>query len=220
MRQIQNAEELEAIWKSFPIQEYFSFPIRPYTHVAEFESEELIFQKDEKPKELYFLFEGRAKIFLADEKGRISLIDFIEGPSFLGEMEMIGAQERAQSVQAVTRCRCYCIILEECRELLLADVKFLQKLCLFLGQRSRRITENYTYNLTYPLENRLATFILLTMHHGMYTEKHTEAAEYLGVTYRHLLYVLAKFRKDGILEKTPHGDKIIDQRALEALEIK
>lgn len=220
MRQIQDAKELENIWKNYPLQEYFSFPVRPYTQVAEFESEEFIFHKDEKPKELYFLFEGRAKICLADDKGRISVINFIEAPSFLGEMEMIGAQERAQSVQALTRCRCYCIILEKCQELILSDVKFLQKLCLFLGQRFRRSTDTYTRNLAYPLENRLAAFILLTMHHGMYTEKHTEAAEYLGVTYRHLLYVLAKFREKGILEKTPHGDKVTDLEALEALEIK
>lgn len=30
-------------------------------------------------------------------------------------------------------------------------------------------------------------------------------AEYLGVTYRHLLYVLAGFVKRGIVKKTPQG---------------
>ena len=48
----------------------------------------------------------------------------------------------------------------------------------------------------------------------MYREQHTEAAEYLGVTYRHLLYVLAEFVKEGILEKTKTGYRIIDMEKL------
>lgn len=35
----------------------------------------------------------------------------------------------------------------------------------------------------------------------MYREKHTEVSEFLGVTYRHLLYVLADFVKRGYLKK-------------------
>ena len=46
-----------------------------------------------------------------------------------------------------------------------------------------------------------------------------EAAEDLGVTYRHLLYVLADFRKRGILEKTPQGYRVRDMEALEELRI-
>ncbi|MCI8854186.1 MAG: transcriptional regulator YeiL [Lachnospiraceae bacterium] len=219
MRQLENTKELDLIWENDSLQDYFSFPIRPYTAVVEFEPEELILGKNEKPERLFYLFEGRAKVFLADEHGRISPIDFVESPSFLGELEWIGARERAQCVCALTRCRCFSISLSECQEAMLQDVRFLQKLCLFLGNKTRRMSENYVRNQSYPLMNRLATFILLTMHHGTYTEKHTEAAEYLGVTYRHLLYVLADFRKRGILEKTPQGYRVRDMEALEELRI-
>ncbi|MBQ8184598.1 MAG: transcriptional regulator YeiL [Lachnospiraceae bacterium] len=220
MKELQNIQELEAIWKQYSLQDYFSFSIRPYTRVLEFKSEELILEKNRKPDVLMFLFEGRAKVCLTDDEGRIPLIDFVESPAFLGEMELIGAQELTQSVGAITRCRCFCIDLKECRDQLLNDTRFLRRLCLFLGQKVRSNMKGYVRNQVYPLENRLATFILLTMHHSMYTEKHTEAAEYLGVTYRHLLYVLAKFRHEGILEKTPQGYKIRDLEALKALEIK
>ena len=39
-------------------------------------------------------------------------------------------------------------------------------------------------------------------------------AEYLGVTYRHLLYVIAKFVKSGILEKSEQGYVIKNESAL------
>ena len=51
----------------------------------------------------------------------------------------------------------------------------------------------------------------------MYREKHTEVSEYLGVTYRHLLYVLADFVKKGFLKKTPQGYEITDMNALQKL---
>jgi CRP/FNR family putative post-exponential-phase nitrogen-starvation transcriptional regulator len=39
-------------------------------------------------------------------------------------------------------------------------------------------------------------------------------AEYLGVTYRHLLYVIARFVKQGILEKSKQGYTIKNESAL------
>lgn len=61
---------------------------------------------------------------------------------------------------------------------------------------------------------RLANFILQTAADGCYRERHTEAAEYLGVTYRHLLYVLADFVKKGIVKKTPQGYRIENPQLL------
>ncbi len=55
---------------------------------------------------------------------------------------------------------------------------------------------------------------------GKYMIPHTEASAYLGVTYRHLLYVLASFVKEGYLEKMPKGGyKIKDEDALEELYV-
>ena len=48
----------------------------------------------------------------------------------------------------------------------------------------------------------------------MYRERHTEVADFLGVTYRHLLYVLANFVKRGYLKKTEQGYYIQDLIAL------
>lgn len=68
------------------------------------------------------------------------------------------------------------------------DTKFLRHLCIFLSQKA--------------IGNKL------------YREKHTEAADFLGVTYRHLLYVLADFVRCGYLKKTEQGYSIQDLTAL------
>ncbi len=211
---IRKNELLEEYYNHLPLSDYFGFDIRPYTSIVKFDSAENILYEGEKPDSLYYLINGRAKLFLSHENGRISLINFLNAPCFVGEMELLGAQEAANGVIAITPCTCYKIHTNNCRDKILNDTKFLRYLCLFLSQKAISNTYNYSKNQSYPLEVRLANFILLTSCNQMYREKHTEAAEFLGVTYRHLLYVLADFVKRGYLKKNKQGYYIQDLSAL------
>ncbi len=56
----------------------------------------------------------------------------------------------------------------------------------------------------------------MSEHQGMYTEKHTETTEYLGVSYRHLLYTLREFADKGFIEKKKKG-YYINREPLKAL---
>lgn len=210
--------ELPADYDSLsPLTDFFSFDIRPFTSILRFQSDDAIIKEGEKPEYLYYLASGRAKLFLSHANGRISLINFLDAPCFIGEMELLGAQEKANGVTAVTPCTCYAIRIADCREKLLNDTGFLRYLCLFLGGKALGNTSNYTKNQSYPLEIRLAQFILMTSQNRYYREKHTEVSEYLGVTYRHLLYVLADFIKRGLLVKTVQGYYIADPEALRSI---
>lgn len=211
------AKEINEYWNHFPLNDYFSFDITPYTQIVEFEPDDIILNYGENPLKLYYLFDGRAKLYISHYNGKITLVNFISAPGFIGEMELIDAQPTANEVKAITKCRCFAIDTEKCKNLILNDTKFLKYLCMLLGKKALINTENYSKNQSYPLENRLASFILLTMHNGVYSEKHIEASEFLGVTYRHLLYVLADFVKRGLLDKTHSGYKIIDVSALRSL---
>ena len=211
---IGEQKKLENYSQHFPLSDYFSFDIVPYISVVKFDSEENILEEGENPRFLYYLVDGRAKLFLSHENGRVSLINFLNAPCFIGEMELLGAQETANGVTAITPCTCYAIPIEPCRDKLLNDAKFLRHLCLFISQKAIGNTHNYAKNQSYPLQTRLANFILLTSYNRMYREKHTEASEFLGVSYRHLLYVLADFVKRGLLDKTEQGYYIQDINTL------
>ena len=196
------------------LQNIFEVDISPYVTLREFEPDEFMIQEGECPEYLYYLMEGRAKLFLSQENGKISLINFIEAPCFIGEMELLDESRLPQGVKAISLCRCYQIEISRCRELLLQDVKFLRYLCAFLSEKATQNTNNYMCNQSYPLKVRLAEFILKMAVNGYYREPHTEVAEFLGVTYRHLLYVLAQLVEDGILEKTRLGYKVADEEKL------
>lgn len=214
MRKTDKQEAFEDYYNHFPLSDYFSFDIRPYTSTVKFDSTENIINEGEAPAFLYYLTDGRAKLFISQENGRISLINFLNAPCFIGEMELLGAQKAANGVTAITLCTCYAIHLEKCRDKILNDTKFLRYLCQFLSRKAIGNTYNYSKNQSYPLEVRLANFILTTSCNRLYREKHTEVSEFLGVTYRHLLYVLADFVKRGLLKKTKQGYYIQDLEAL------
>lgn len=197
-----------------PLTDLFEFDIRPYTTDMTFESGDHILFEGTVPEYLYYLFEGKAKLYLSHKNGRTTLINFLSAPCFIGEMELLGARETSNGVIAVTRCCCHAIHIQSCKEQLLNDTTFLRHLCLLLSQKAVENTDNYSVNQSFPLEVRLARFILMTEHNGLYREKHTEVAEFLGVTYRHLLYVLADFVKRGVLEKMPQGYHIKDDAVL------
>lgn len=197
---------------------YFSFDVRPYLKEGRFAPGEVIISENEFPHTLYYLTEGRVKFHTTHANGKISIMRFGQAPFFLGEMELLDPTVPARGATAITPCACYMIDTTQCREKLLADARFLRHICLFLCERNRSTVSHYTQSVAYPLQNRLAAFLLLTARSGVYRERHTEAAEYLGVSYRHYLYVLADFCKKGYLQKTPQGYLLRDRDALHALE--
>lgn len=194
-----------------------SFDPRPMVSAVQFAPEDTILEEGTTPQQLYYLLEGQAKVFLSHPNGRISLINFLDAPCFLGEMELLDSSRPANGVQAMTTCTCLTLSLCTYRTLLLNDARFLRYLCLFLSRKATSNTKNYARNQSYPLEVRLAGFILRTASGTLYRERHTEVAEYLGVTYRHLLYVLASMVKDGLLQREKQGYRIIDEPRLRAL---
>jgi CRP-like cAMP-binding protein len=209
--QIRNAAERSGFFH------YFSDAVLSFAQLHRFEANEFILCEGETPDYLYFVVEGQAKVYTTLSNGKVSLVNFLYAPCFIGEMELLNAQRDAIDVQAMITLTCIALPMQQLSKIILNDPVFLRELCIYLSKKATNNSRTYTRNMSYPLENRLALFIQLTAHGSIYSEKHTEAAEYLAVTYRHLLYVIADFVKKGILEKTTSGYRIVDHETLNQL---
>ncbi|MEH6942865.1 transcriptional regulator YeiL [Bacillus sp. JJ722] len=200
-----------------PIQSFFSFPITEHIQVHQFERGEFIIREGSCPKYLYYLVEGKAKIYFTHGNGKVSLINFIQPGTFIGEMELLHETYYSKGIQTATRAVCFAIPFHTCKDELLNDATFLKYLCTFLSNKITVVSAKYTQSLAYPLENRLAGFILLSADDHFYKEKHKEVCEYLGVSYRHLLHVFAQFLKEGYIEKEGRGYVIRNEAKLQLL---
>lgn len=66
-------------------------------------------------------------------------------------------------------------------------------------------------------EQLLRDYIHYTRRGDMFEERLTEAAEYLGVSYRHLQRIIAKFCADGLLERVRGGYRVCEPERIEDL---
>ncbi|MFH4289055.1 helix-turn-helix domain-containing protein, partial [Acinetobacter baumannii] len=84
-----------------------------------------------------------------------------------------------------------------------------------------RLSKNSTINLLYPLENRLASYMLAAgeraVQHGnriVFSGNLTETAELLGTSYRHLLRTLNVFCDKEIIKKNDGCFEVVNVEVL------
>ena len=200
------------------IEPYLSyFPDLPdLIQVELFEAGEKIVDSFGKILDLRCLVEGKAKITLVHDNGRSSIVDFLRTGDYIGELTLLEIERRPKDVIALSPCICLSLPIIHSKDILEKDADFLLRMSRFLAEKHLRRTWFYVKGLSYEFKNRLAAYILLTEHKGFYNQKHTETAEILSVSYRHLLYTMKEFQNLGYLEKSNKGYKI-HRSALEAL---
>ncbi|MGO3791539.1 MAG: transcriptional regulator YeiL [Enterococcus gilvus] len=217
MKKLQNEKLKQQFIQSSDYLDQFSFDISLDTHLFFFPANSYIVKEDNPPSHLFYLVKGKAKLYDTLANGKVALIDFFSPPCFIGEMELVDENQTAFSVQAIEDCWCLAVARKDCQKRLLQDTLFLQKLCIYFAHKNYRNIKASTQNQGFPLSQRLASFILLTQNEGTYRETHTQVAEYLGVSYRHLLFVIAQFVEAGYLEKIEKGYLIQDIETLTRL---
>lgn len=188
----------------------------PNVKVEVFSPKENIINFNKDINKLYLLLDGKAKIYMVHEDGKRSLIQFLETGDLIGELTLIGIEKNPKDVVAINKCTCLAVSFIDGKEKLLLNNDFLLYLNRYLGTKLLKRTEFFAKNQNYELKNRLAAYILLSEHNNKYTEKHTETAEFLGTSYRHLLYTLKNFEDEGYLTKDKKG-YIINSDKLKSL---
>lgn len=217
MKKIQLKEETtyKHLWQ--PMKKIMSLPLEELAYLTIFTKGERLIRYNSGTDMLYILLEGKAKIYLLHEDGKQAIVHFVQAGELIGELSLLEVEERTKDVIAQTQCVCLAISLETSREQLLQDVLFLQQLSYYLAKKVLNRTERFSEGLNYPLINRLAAFILYTETDGFYHEKHTEVADYLGTSYRHLLYTFEQLREQQLLTKEKPGYRIQNRAKLVSL---
>lgn len=217
MKEIQNNELKKEFILNSGYKENFSANVAADTKLFHFAPRDLIVKEGSDPAYLYYLVRGRAKLHVTYPNGKVSLVDFFGATCFIGEIELVDTSHQSLSVQAIEDCWCLALPMAKYRPLLLNDVKFLHRLCVMLCHKNHKNIASFTKNQSFALNNRLAAFILFTQHNNLYSEKHTLVADYMGVSYRHLLHVIAAFTRDGLLKKDKAGYVVRNKAGLTRL---
>ena len=194
-------ELLKYYIQTWNVQDLFSTPVLGELRLHRFRRGDFIYLEGEPLRELYLLVRGQVKVFRTFNNGKVSVVEFSSAFDVLGEVELVEARGTMAA----------------CREQLLRDYTFLAFIARRLGERLGSISNHQSLNASYSVEVRLARYIHFTRRGDMFEERLTEAAEYLGVSYRHLQRIIARFCDEGILERTRGGYRLLKGDYLEDL---
>ncbi|TCL56292.1 CRP-like cAMP-binding protein [Kineothrix alysoides] len=169
----------------------------------------------------YFLLSGSVKIYIDHKNGRRSILDLVGSNGWLGELSLFCNESDIKENKVLHDVECLEFDMDELRKLCEENAKVSFYFASYIAEKLLARSYRMSESLNYPLEIRLASFILLHQQKGVYNIPHTDISEYMNVSYRHVLYVIKKLCEQGILTKEKGKGYIIsDMEKLEQLQDK
>ena len=152
--------------------------VNPY--VLEFDAGEILCLDGEPVEWLFFLLEGRAKIFMTADTGENLILNLWDGYGVLCDMELfMGDGIYHASCRAITPVRGIALPLDVNREILLGCNEYLRRTCRSFA-RSMAKDRNVFNNILYPVEARLCSYIAMNGTEGEWSDNLTQVSELLG----------------------------------------
>ncbi|MCY6957158.1 cyclic nucleotide-binding domain-containing protein [Clostridium brassicae] len=221
---IKSENELEYYINKYHIMDIFDGDIKRYMELLPFNKNENICRSNEKINYFYFLVEGKVKAYSLLENGKSLLLSFYKPLSIFGDMEFIDMDTASSNIQAIENSLCIGIPMSILRKNAINDTKFLKYICKSLSNKLDKFSKYSSINLLYPLENRLASYILaITSNNNssqineLYTYNLTEMADLLGTSYRHLMRTLNKLCNEKIIKKEKNSIIVLNRNSLKKL---
>lgn len=222
MKKEKNPSLIEHYINSNKIENLFSPYIKDNLELFLFDKGDLIFKEGTEISHLMFFVEGKAKVYMTLENGKLMLISFYKTLDTLGDLELVTNDIASCNVEAIEPCVCLAIPVNIIRNKYEEDPKLLKFLCNSLASKLKRSSKNSSINLLYPLESRLASYIIsIGVNENTKTFKFDDTllvlSELLGTSYRHLLRTINKLIEKSLISKEKDYYRVLDFQGLKYL---
>ncbi len=208
---VENRSELIMHYlKTYKLLEFFSEIDIDYLQVNHFKKGTLICDKDEEIHRLYFVVKGKVKVYTITPEGKKLILRFINPLAVVGDIELIQKSKTHNVVEACSDVITISISNAVIRNKLIQDPMFMNFLLENIANTLKISTRFTALNLLYPVEVRVASYLLsisTDSNGNMYKEdldatSVSSIADFIGVSYRHVIRVLQKFYNEKLIEKS------------------
>lgn len=209
MRRINNLNMLLSYMEKYNLNSIFEKDMIQYMELFSFSKGELVCSKSSEMNYMYFLVKGKLKVYTLHDNGKSVLLRFNKPLNILGDMEFLTDFKIQCNVESVNESILIGIKTNDLLNHAFNDSKFLRFIIKNLSQKLYAVSNSASINLLYPLESRLASYLLSisfdennsTNISEIKTSKFTDLATLLGTSYRHLYRIINDFISKGIIEK-------------------
>lgn len=192
--------ELEQIFEPIGIEQFELLQL-PKGHV--------LCEKGDEINEMYLLVEGKLKIYATTLDDKRLILRFQEAMGLIGDIEFIQGTPVLYTIETSTDCIVIRLPYAVLRQKAAQEPQFLTFLLKVVTNKFRAKTDAASLNLLYPVEVRLASYLLSTKADNERLLYHEEAkdsgmndiADMVGTSYRHLNRVIKKLCNDGVIER-------------------
>lgn len=209
MKRIINPNMLLSYIEKYDLNSIFEREMIKYMELFCFDKGELICVKGSEMKYIYFLVNGKLKVYTLHDNGKSILLRFYKPLNLLGDVEFLSGfkiQCNVESLNETTLIGIPFIVLHENAS---CDSKFLKFIIKSLSQKVYTTSNLTSMNLLFPLENRFASYLLSISVDDctdsnisqIKTTNLTELAALLGTSYRHLNRIMNDFIRNDIIQK-------------------
>ena len=201
------AESTESYVKRYSLDRLLSPGLLAALNLRRYGKGEHIIRSGESVEELLFFVDGRAKVYNQMENGSALLVRFYRPFDILGDVELFSFERYILDVVALEDTVCLGLTANAIRRGAEDNAGLLMELCGRLGRKLADFNVSAAINLRYPVENRLASYLLAVSGapdsgadvYG--TDDIGELADMLGSSRRQLSRAIRDFRDRGILEE-------------------
>lgn len=164
-----------------------------------FQAGEQILTAGKETPGFYFLLQGSIRVYALGADGRVRLLTLCreDDEVLLGDVEYLTGSYSPNHVEAVEES--VLLLVPYDRERMETDIALYKYISVMLLKKMEQASENATHMIFQPLPRRLAGYLLTTSDNGIFTGRYTDAANYLGCSYRQLMRLISQFYRDGVL---------------------
>jgi CRP/FNR family transcriptional regulator, putaive post-exponential-phase nitrogen-starvation regulator len=210
-------DSIEAYVRRFTLEKLLSPDLIASLRLVRRGSGELLIRSGGPVRDLLLFVEGRAKAYSILDNGQSVLAAFSRPFDVFGEAELFSAKRYTLSVEAIDDCACLALSAEAIRKAADRNCRLFMFLCGRLGSKlsNRMVAESI--NLRYPVERRLASYLLAAADDEGFIRGAVdlgELADFIGASYRQLARVVRRFREEGILDGRRGRIRVLERSKL------
>lgn len=220
MNRIKEIEVLNQYILKFNIDKIFKMDLIEAMELHYYEKAETILKMGSELEYYYLLVDGKIKISYIFENGNSVLLKFYKPLNTIGDLEIINSLPVTCEVEAMKDTYLIAISAKFIKNNYLEDTKFLKHLVKNLSKKLQATINNTSYNFTYPLVNRLSSYLLEYVNENGYvilSASFIEIAQFLGTTYRHLRRTIKELEGRKIIEIHNKEIHVINMEELKKL---
>lgn len=199
------------------LDQVFPPPYLSQLQKVTFQKNDYICTQGQAITELTYILSGKVKIVRSLFNGKEHILETLNQPQILGDVELMTNQPAGSSVIALEEVQAVQLPLNN-KEELLKDPVFLYQIGRNLAMALHKQGITASTNASYSVKERLATHILNSEEENIFQLSPSILASGFGTSYRHVQRVIKQFIDQGIIEKEAFKTyRILERQTLEKL---